>query len=305
MDVDQTRAEAVASACGDARVFTDASALIEDIGVEAVLIAAPDPTHAELTVACIGAGKPVLCEKPLATSVDEAEKVLHTELTGGRRLVQVGFMREYDPAHKRVKKVIERGDIGRPLLFRGVHNNLGIGSERTTEDVIVNSAIHDIHSARWMLGAEIASVYVQRIAAVQERPETCRLLLVQMTLRNGSLAIIELNADSGYGYEVDVEVSGELGSVRTTALRSPMVRHSGTQSQRIEPDWLERFDTAYLDEVQAWVRSLLDEEPTGPSVRDGYLSLVVADACLRSAEIGLPQEVPVIERPALYEPPLA
>ena len=68
MDVDAERAETVAAASGAGRVYADADALIADPEVDAVLIASPDATHAELALACIDAGKPVLCEKPLATT---------------------------------------------------------------------------------------------------------------------------------------------------------------------------------------------------------------------------------------------
>jgi myo-inositol 2-dehydrogenase/D-chiro-inositol 1-dehydrogenase len=121
MDIDRERVEAVAAECGGARVYTDASALIADEDVEAVLIASPDATHAELTIACIKAGKPTLCEKPLGTSLADAEQVLQTEIAGGRRTVQVGFMREYDPAHKDLMELMARGEIGQALRFRGVH----------------------------------------------------------------------------------------------------------------------------------------------------------------------------------------
>jgi myo-inositol 2-dehydrogenase/D-chiro-inositol 1-dehydrogenase len=302
MDVDRARAEVVADECGQARIYTDALALIADTAVEAVVIASPDPTHAGLTMACLEVGKAVLCEKPLATGVAEAEKVVKAEMAGGRRLAQVGFMREYDPAHQRVKEIVVRGDIGRPLLFKGLHVNLSTGYDRTTRDVIVNSAIHDIHSARWLLGDEVAGVYVQRVAAGEDKPESCRLLLIQLTMRNGSLTLIEANSDSGYGYEVDVEIVGQLGSARTASLRSPIVRRAGVQARSIEADWLERFETAYINEVQTWVQTLLQEgQPGGPTAWDGYISLVIADACIRSAETGHPQAVPIVERPAMYD----
>jgi myo-inositol 2-dehydrogenase/D-chiro-inositol 1-dehydrogenase len=300
MDIDRERVEDVAAACGEAQVYADAAALIADEDVEALLIATPDATHAELTIACINAGKPVLCEKPLATSLADAERVLHTEVAAGRRLVQVGFMREYDPAHRELKALLDRGDIGQALAFRGVHVNLADGYDRTVEAVIVNSAIHDIHSARWMMGEEIASVHVQWVAAHPERLGTCRLLVVQMTFQSHALGTIEWNGNSGYGYEVHVEVTGELGSARTAPRSSPTVRQSGAASQAIDQHWSKRFNSAYLDEVQAWTRSVLAQEPTGPSAWDGYMSLVVADACIRSAKTGRPQEIPVDHRPVLY-----
>ena len=123
MDIDQDRAAAVAADCGGARAFTDANALINYADVDAVLIASPDAFHAQQALACIAAGKPVLCEKPMATTRLDAERILHAEMTAGRRLVQVGFMREYDRAHKDLVNLVRRGDIGRALRFRGIHMN--------------------------------------------------------------------------------------------------------------------------------------------------------------------------------------
>ena len=156
MDVDAERAADVAAATGAKRVYADAIALIDDPEVDAVLIASPDATHAEYTLACISAGKPVLCEKPLATTAADALRVLQAEMAAGRRLLQVGFMREYDPAHKDVAAVLESGAIGKALRFRGAHINPRYGDDLTVEEAIVNSIIHDIHSARFMMGAEIS-----------------------------------------------------------------------------------------------------------------------------------------------------
>ena len=70
--------------------------LVDAADVDAVVIASPGPLHAEQVLACIAAGKPVLCEKPLATTGEDALKVIEAEVALGRRLVQVGFMRRYD-----------------------------------------------------------------------------------------------------------------------------------------------------------------------------------------------------------------
>lgn len=299
MDVDRERAEAVAASIGGSKVYTNANALIADPSVGAVIIASPDPFHAEAALACIEAGKPVLCEKSLATNLADAKKVLDAEIARGKRLLQLGFMREYDPAHKAVKESAARGDLGELLMFRGIHCNYGLAPHRTTEDVIINSAVHDIHSARWLLG-EIAEVYVQRVVADQAQPETCRLLLVQMRFTDGSLGQIEVNADSGYGYQVDVELTGAQGSIRTAPASAPIVRKAGQQFKLIDPDWLVRFEMAYIHEVQAWVQSLIEGKPTGPSTWDGYAAMMVADACVQSAKTGLPVAVPALERPEMY-----
>ena len=120
-------------------------------------------------------------------------------------------MRTFDPQHAALKRAIDAGEIGRPLLFRGIHTHWRVPEVRTAVNVIVNSAVHDIHSARWLMGDDVASVYTSHVVDVPAQPESTRLVLLQLTFRRGGLASIEVNLDSNYGYEVIVEVSGESG----------------------------------------------------------------------------------------------
>ena len=300
-DVDTARMQEVAAACGAQHTFTDAHELINHPDVEAVLIAAPDRFHAALTRACIAAGKPVLCEKPLALSAAEAREIVDAEVAYGRRLVQVGLMREYDPAHLRVKQIMESGALGKVLAFRGVHINGGTLSWRTVEDVVTNSAVHDLHSARWLMGEEVVRVYASYVPYSLDRPDTARLLLIQLTFQSGAVGHIECNMEAGYGYEVDVKLTGETGSAETNALQSAVVRHANQRGQWIEQDWLQRFDAAYIHEARAWVNALLAGAPTGPSAWDGYVSMLVADACIASAKSGLPVDVEIPEMAGMYQ----
>ncbi|MBL8132281.1 MAG: Gfo/Idh/MocA family oxidoreductase [Anaerolineae bacterium] len=300
MDLDRTRAEAAVNFIPGCAVYTDAGALIEDPQVEAVVIASPDPFHASTALRCIAAGKPTLCEKPLATTLDDARKVLDAEVAYGKRLMMLAFMREYDPAHRALKDAAERGDLGDLLMMRGTHTGYADPHPRTTADVIVNSAIHDIHSARWLLQQEVEQVYVRRVVSDSARPETCRLLVTHLTFANGSLGVLEMNTESGFGYQVDVELTGSLGAARTARASAPTMRLAGREFQTIDDDWLIRFDQAYILEVQAWVQSLIEGLPTGPSTWDGYAAMVVADACIKSAEAGAPQAVPELQRPSIY-----
>lgn len=300
MDVDQARLKEVAAACGASHTFTDAQALIEHPDVEAVLIASPDRFHAAQARACIAVGKPVLCEKPLGTTATQALEVVEAEAASGRRLVQVGFMREYDPAHRKVKQMIDSGELGKVLAFSGVHINAYAESARSVDDVISNSAVHDIHSARWMMGDEIVTVYTSYVPSDPNRPETARLVLIQLIFRSGAVGQIECNAEAGYGYEVDVKVTGERGSVQTNSLRSAVVHQANGRTQWIEEDWLQRFDAAYINEVREWVRSVQQGIPTGPSAWDGYVSMVVSDASIASAKSSNPVKVETPKKPAIY-----
>jgi myo-inositol 2-dehydrogenase/D-chiro-inositol 1-dehydrogenase len=139
-DEDMDRARSVAQACGDARAVETAEALIADPNIDAVLVCSPDQTHASLAVACIEAGKPVLVEKPIASTLEDCRAVISAEIKGGRRLVQVGFMRRFDPGYLAMKDVLDQSPLGAPLFFHCVHRN-AVGREYlTSELVIANSA---------------------------------------------------------------------------------------------------------------------------------------------------------------------
>jgi myo-inositol 2-dehydrogenase/D-chiro-inositol 1-dehydrogenase len=98
-----------------------------------------------------------------------------------------------------------------------------------------------------------------------------------------------------------VEVVGEAGTAHTASWGSPVLRRDQTLSQRIESDWLERFRTAYVIEMQRWIEDLRKGQLTGPNVWDGYMSLVTVESCISSLESGSPQRSPIPERPALYQ----
>jgi myo-inositol 2-dehydrogenase/D-chiro-inositol 1-dehydrogenase len=300
-DVDAERAGKIAERYGSAAVFTDGAELIRDENVEAVVIASPDPTHAPLVLECLKAEKPVLCEKPLADSAEAALEVVEAETRLGRKLVQVGFMRRYDPQHVAVKEAAKSGAVGAPVLFKGWHRNPDLDPGIDSEWVVINATIHDIDSARWFIEEEIEEVYVRGMNTAPKLGEDVwDVQLIQFSTTGGRMGSIETNVVSGYGYEVGVEVVGESGVVRSAPPSGAVVRRDFAASQRIEDGWLDRFHAAYVIEVQRWVASLLGGGPTGPDAWDGYASLVVADACIASLRSGSPQKVAKLDVPALY-----
>jgi myo-inositol 2-dehydrogenase/D-chiro-inositol 1-dehydrogenase len=299
-DLDAARAGKIAER-GGAAVFEDAAELIRDDGVEAVVIASPDPTHAPLALECLKNEKPVLCEKPLADGADAALEVVEAEVGLGRKLVQVGFMRRYDPQHVAVKEAVDAGSVGAPVMFKGWHRNADLDAGKTSEWVVINATIHDIDSARWFVEEEIEEVYARGVNTAPKLGEdVLDVQLIQFSTTGGRLGSIETNVVSGYGYEVGVEIVGERGVVRTAPPAGAVVRRGRAASQRIEDDWLDRFHAAYVTEIQDWAESLGNGGPTGPDAWDGYASLVVADACIASLRSGSPQKVAKLEAPALY-----
>lgn len=281
-------------------MFTDGEALIASKDVDAVIVASPDSTHAALARACLAHAKPALVEKPLATELENAASLVEQEASLGKRLLQVGLMRHYDPQHVGVKSALDEGAVGRPLMFRGWHRNPPEATPPTSAEVLVNSAIHDLYSARWLLGQEVSEIYVRGTTIDPARTDQLDLQLVTMAMNGGSLATIEVNKDSGFGYEVGVEITGSEGMVSTPPHHTSVVRRAGQMSQRVEPDWLERFATAYVLELQAWAAAVLVGRAEGPSIWDGYLTLAAALAGVASVSRDAPVSVDIPERPAIY-----
>ena len=150
------------------------------------------------------------------------------------------------------------------------------------------------------MGDEVTRVYTSHAPYSADRPDTARLVLIQLHFRNGAVGHIECNMEAGYGYEVDVKLTGEHGSAQTNSLQSAVVSYQNQRGQWVEQDWLQRFETAYIHEVRDWVRSLQAGTPAGPSAWDGYMSMLVADACIASAKSGQPVDVDTPEMAAMY-----
>src|SRR5215218_6297156 len=301
-DVDAERAGKLAEQYGSAAVFTDGAELIRDKNVEAVVIASPDPTHAPLVKECLRLEKPVLCEKPLADSAEAALKVVEAEAELGRKLVQVGFMRRYDPQHVAAKEALDSGSVGAPVVFKGWHRNADLDPGIDSEWVIINAMIHDIDSARWFIEEEIEEVYVRgKNTAPKLGEDVWDVQLVQFSTTGGRVGSLETNVVSHYGYEVGVEVVCERGIVRTALPAGAIVRQDLTASKKITEGWYDRFLTAYTTEVKEWVGSVVSGVPTGSGAWDGYASLVVADACIASIRSGSPEKVKKLEVPKLYK----
>ncbi len=300
-DIDEERANTVASTCGNVPVFTSGEDLITNEAVDAVLIATPDETHAAITLTCIEARKPVLCEKPLATAITDARKVIDAECAARRRLVMVGFMRRFDAPHFALKEAIDRGEIGRPILFKGVHRNREAPSDFRREMLFYQSAIHDIDSMRWLMGSEVEEVTVRGAHVDPNVDANARdIALITMTLRGGGLATIEAYVSASYGYEVSAEVVGDEGTITTTQPDQVLKRTKGARLVKVPEEWLARFDLAYINELTHWVKSLREETTVGANAWDGYTALLVADACIQSLNSGQPVSVSIPEKPEIY-----
>ncbi len=284
-DVDVARARLIA---GDRmRMHEDPVALIRSEDVDAVLVASSDATHADLVLACIDAGKPVLCEKPLATTAAASLAVMEAEAALGRRLVQVGFMRRFDPRYAVVKRELDEGRVGQPLLVHCAHRNAAVPPTYTSDMLITSSGTHEFDVVRWLTGEEIVVATVLTPRPTSRAADGMRdpqLLILQT--ESGVLVDVEVFVNAGYGYDIRCELVGESGTL--------------TLEPAVTAGFLERFADAYRHELTDWVDAVADGGPRGPTAWDGYAASAVADACLQSLASGRTVDVRLAERPALY-----
>jgi myo-inositol 2-dehydrogenase/D-chiro-inositol 1-dehydrogenase len=301
-DVDVDRAAQVGAALPvAARALASGQEVIEAPDVDAVVVASWGPTHEDYVLAALAAGKPVFCEKPLATTQEACSRIVDAEVSLGRRLVQVGYMRRFDAAYRAMKRVVDSGDLGTPLMLHSRHRNPSVPAHFTREMGITDTAVHDIDIARWLLGEEVASVEVLVPRSSRHGGDLQDPLLIVLRTESGVLVDIETSVNGRYGYDIRGEVVGEDGTVELADVAPVLLRRSGFVSGPVPVDWRERFVTAYDVELQAWVDAVAAGlGATGPSAWDGYAAAVVSDAALDALHSG--QRVPVAmrARPDLY-----
>ncbi|RBY83878.1 inositol 2-dehydrogenase [Geodermatophilus sp. TF02-6] len=299
-DAFEDKAASVAAEVPGCRVVADPLAAIADDEVDAVVVATPGQFHEQQVLACIEQGKPVLCEKPLTMDADSSLRLVRAEeehaARTGRRLVQVGFMRRFDPEYAELKALIASGGIGEPLVVHCAHRNAGVHPHFTTEMMISDSVVHEVDVTRFLLDEEIAAVTVLRprasrhAAAGRSDP-----LLVLLETTSGRVVDVECFVGTGVGYEVRTEVVGEDGSAMI-GLDAGLVRTAGgssgaTRSTGIAPDFRQRFGRAYDIELQRWVDAARRGTVDGPGAWDGYAAQAVCAAGVEALRSGQRTEV--------------
>ncbi|HTI74913.1 MAG TPA: Gfo/Idh/MocA family oxidoreductase [Mycobacterium sp.] len=293
------KAAEVAAAIPGARVANDPfDAIIAD-DVDAVLLATPGPTHEKQLLACVEQGKPVLCEKPLTTDSASSLEVVRREAELETPLIQVGFMRRFDPEYQHLKALIDGGELGQPLVMHCVHRNPAVPPTFTSAMVVKDSLVHEVDVTRFLFSEEIASVQIVRPAANPAAPTGLQDPQIAIfRTASGRHVDVELFVTTGVAYEVRTEVVGELGSA-TIGLDVGLVRKSapGSWGGRITPGFRERFGTAYDIELQRWVDAVRSGvNVDGPTAWDGYAAAAVCEAGVKSLESGERVDIELAER---------
>lgn len=301
-DINEENARAAVALPGvHAEVYADGHDVIKASDVDAILVTSWDPTHEEYTLAAIAAGKPVFCEKPLATTAEGCMNIVNAEVAAGKRLVQVGFMRPYDAGYRALKKVIDDGGIGDPLIVHCAHRNPAVGDSYKTDMAITDTVIHEIDVLRWLLNDDYKTVQV--VYPKKTRNASSHLAdpqIILMETVKGVRIDVEVFVNCVYGYDIQCEVVGETGIARLPEPNNVPMRSAAKRSVEILTDWKQRFIDAYDVELQGFINGLISGKLTGPSAWDGYAAAVAADACVKAQSTGAIETVSMPERPVFY-----
>ena len=300
-DIDGERAQKVAQGIGG-RAEATGQAVIAGADVDAVLVTSFGATHEEFVLAAIKAGKPVFCEKPLATTAAACKRILDAEVAFGKRLVQVGFMRRYDAGYRMLKALVDQGGIGAPLIAHCAHRNPAVGDDYTTPMAITDTVIHEIDTMRWLLDDEYVSapvVYPKKTGRASKHLADPQIVMLETA--TGIRIDVEVFVNAVYGYDIQCELVGETGVARLPEPASVLLRSEARLGTELLTDWKKRFIASYDVELQEWINSVAAGRISGPSSWDGYAAAVTADACVESQGNGRIIPIRLGAKPALYK----
>ena len=297
-DPDQGARAAVQDELGLARVLASPEAVIALPEVDAVVVATPTSTHAEVLIAAAKARKAIFSEKPLALSLAQTHAALAAIEHAGV-VLQVGFMRRFDPAYRRAYAAIGAGQIGRPVTFKGVGRDpscppLEYANPASSGGLLVDMGIHDFDLARWMMSSEVERVSAEGTLLVCDELKALGDIdnaVINLRFANGAIGNIDLSRNARYGYDVRTEVLGSTGAVIVGGISEPaldgvqLLAALAPQSDQT-PFFVRRFAAAYTAQIEHFVDCL--EEGRQPAVggQDALAAFEIAHAATLSAHTG-------------------
>ncbi len=296
-DVDQRRAAETAARFGAPASYSDYRELLAVREIAAVVIVTPTNTHVEIVEAAAAAGKHIFCEKPLALGLDGCDRSIAAAKAAGVKL-QVGFMRRYDPAYVAAKQKIDAGVIGAPVMFKSTgrdprRTNLEYARRANSGGLIADMAIHDLDSARWLMGDEV--VRVQSEGGCLVFPELKEVgdidnAVVNLKFANGAIGNVDVSRNAVYGYDIRTEVLGSKGSLLIGRLQQTplLVLTADGVTHDTVPYFTERFGDAYAGEMRDFVDCIQKDRAPIVSGLDARAATAVAIAATRSLDEGRP-----------------
>ena len=298
-DVRADVAKAIGEETGAAKCYVDYHDLLADKAVDAVVVMTPTKLHGEVVIAAAKAKKAIFCEKPLTLDLEEGA-AMEAAVAKNRAFFQLGLMRRFDKAYVAARKKIDEGVIGTPYLFKATSKDqypppAEFLRPASSGGIFIDMGIHDFDQARWFMG-EVKSVFSAGGALAY--PEVGEVGDVDngitiLNFASGNLGIVHLSRTGVYGYCVDTEIMGTKGTLQIgydqeTAMR---VMTDGLISHDSVPGFYERFEQAYVSQLQNFIDNVRQGRPAPIVCKDGIAVLRIALAATRSWQTGKTEPV--------------
>ncbi len=298
-DVSESAVTSIASKLAVSKSYINYQDLISDDEVEAVVIVSPTSTHKEIVIEAAKQRKAIFCEKPLSISLDEA-RVMCDAVQQSGVFFQMGFMRRFDKGYVAAKGKIEAGGIGTPVVFKSSSRDpyrpsLEYLDPAQSGGLLVDCGIHDLDLARWFMG-EIASVY--SVGGTLAYPEMKTIgdidnAITSLYFDSGALGVIDLSRNGVYGYDIRTEILGTAGTLKIGYLRETpilIMTKDGINHDTV-PYFTERFEQAYITQLQDFVNNLLQGKPPSVTCADGVAALQASAAATLSFKENRPVKI--------------
>ena len=245
---------------------------LEKTDFDAVVITTPTPTHLPLTALAAEHKKHVFLEKPMALNLEQCDQILAV-VEKNRVLLQLGFMRRFDPEFVAAAARIENGEIGVPMMIKSNTHGPGLPPPwardlRSSNGMLAEVNSHDWDTIRWLMGSNYLRVYTEVAnfkgpANNVDVPNFYDNVLVNIKLESGGLGLLSGVCPCGYGYDARVEIIGDKGIMQIGELKGQaLVVVTNRDQGMITPvmrTWPQRFAWAYIYELEHFVHCVQTE----------------------------------------------
>jgi myo-inositol 2-dehydrogenase/D-chiro-inositol 1-dehydrogenase/scyllo-inositol 2-dehydrogenase (NAD+) len=289
-DVNAEAAERAAAECGGIFHTTDFKQAVNRLDVNGVIVAAPTGFHRDIAVEAAGAGKHILCEKPMASIRQECAEMAAAAQANGVKL-QIGFMRRFDESFRRAKEYVDSGAIGDVVMVKS-HTRGPSAPHEWMFDIsksngpLAEVCSHDIDTLRWFTGSEAASVYAAagnyRCPQAKDRwLDFYDTVLLSVRMKNGMIGWVEGAQGVGYGYDARVDILGTSGCIQIGSLQDKNVllfsQKTGMVGD-IVSSWTNLFHDAYIREDISFAEAIRADSETITTGLDGLRAVEIVNA---------------------------
>lgn len=270
--------------------YTDYQEIMQLKEVDAVIVATPTKYHCEIVVAAANAGKHILCEKPMAMTVEECNIMDEAAKRNGVAL-QIAFMRRFDTSFMAAKKMVEAGEIGDVVMVRSNTRGPSIPKPwmydiSKSNGPLAEVCSHDIDSLRWFTGADFKTVYAiggnyRCPDAKKDFPDFYDNVALNATFTNGCQGIIDGAQGVLYGYDARCEILGTKGCIYLGNTRENSVtlcRSDMQQSGEYINSWKYLFREAYLEEDCDFIAAIIEQRQPKVTAYDGKMAVLTVNA---------------------------